>query len=295
MSYRWSKEVAAAEADAWEDRLFSLGVENIVVSGAPGGQQLLEAFFDDRQSAESFREEFGGAVEELVEQNWAPLSCEAARRRTIKIRDHFIVTLDDDPDFLDELRAENPDRELLTFPPDMAFGTGDHETTTTCLELLVDSAPAGPWSFLDLGTGTGILAIAAHMLGAERIVAADFDPKAIEVAQKCLARHQIAPDSIELLERDVLVWEPSERFNIVAANLFSDVLIQAMPKIRSSVIDGGLVMLSGILREQLLAVERAAQDCGLEILKAIEVGKWASLLITPSSDPSSNPGPRFIH
>ncbi|MFT5467242.1 MAG: ribosomal protein L11 methyltransferase [Verrucomicrobiales bacterium] len=278
VKFRWFRAVPVAEADVWEDRLFATGLENLALSNSADDQKLLlEGFFESRDEAERFQAEFEGQIEEFADQNWVALGEADARRKSIRIRDRFVVTLDDDPGFLDELRSENPGADLLIFPPEMAFGTGDHETTSTCLEMLVENSPAEPWSFLDLGTGTGILAVAASFLGASRIVGTDFDSKAIEVAQGSLARNGVSANSVELREQDVLAWEPDEQFDLVAANLFSTVLIEAMPGIRASVKDGGQVILSGILREQLLAVETAAKDAGLTFERVVERGKWASV------------------
>lgn len=274
MNFRWFRSVPAAESETWEERLFSTGHTNLAISESPAdGQLLLEGFFDSREEAERFEADFGGEVEAFAEQNWVAMGTAGTRRKSIRIRDRFLVSLDEDPAFLDELRAENPGLEFLIFPPDMAFGTGDHETTSTCLEMLVDHAPDPPWSFLDLGTGTGILAVAAAKLGAERILAMDFDPKAIEVAGAALERQGV---SAELREQDALAWEPAERFDFVAANLFSDVLIAGMAKIREAAKPGGVVVLSGILRQQLREVEIAAEEAGLAFQAVVELGKWAT-------------------
>lgn len=285
MKFRWSKKVAASEAQAWEDRLFALEVENVAISGMPGGQQLLEAFCETRAEAETFRERFGGAVAEFVDQNWAALGLAGARRRVIKIRDRMIVTLDDDPDFLDELRAANPGRELLIFPPEMAFGTGDHATTATCLRFLVrlKNGAASGWSLLDLGTGTGILSVAARKLGAGRIVATDYDPKAIAVAEGSFRRHGIDPKTIDLRQEDIFEWRPKSKFDVVLANLFSDVLIGNMAKIEASVARGGIVILSGILRQQLPEVASAARGAGLEPVEIVNLGRWSTIHVCPGT------------
>ncbi len=168
---------------------------------------------------------------------------------------------------------------MLRFPPGLAFGTGDHQTTSSCLELLIRAgADLDPgWSLLDLGTGTGILAIAAARLGAGRILAVDFDPKAIEVARSSLARHQIAESRVELREADVLAWEPGEQFGVVTANLFGAVLIQAMPMIRAALEPGGQAIFSGILREQTAARAVSATSANLAVERSLERGKWVTL------------------
>ena len=148
MRFRWSRSVPAANGDEWEERLFSLGLDNIVINQAPNSDVVvLEAYFDDHDSAAAFQTEHEGEVAEFVDRNWMELSQRRAKRKTIQIADRFVVTLDDDPDFLDELRVLHPERDLLVFPPDLAFGTGDHETTTKCLQLLVEIANRRPGVF----------------------------------------------------------------------------------------------------------------------------------------------------
>ncbi|MEM7014673.1 MAG: 50S ribosomal protein L11 methyltransferase [Verrucomicrobiota bacterium] len=276
MRFRWSRSVPVADGDEWEERLFALGLDNIVINHEPHADMVvMEAYFDGHDSAAAFQAEHEGEVAEYVDQNWMELSQRRARRKTIEIADRFVVTLDDDPHFLDELRISHRERDLLVFPPDLAFGTGDHETTTTCLQLLVEAGKPAPWSFLDLGTGTGILSVAAHRLGAERILATEFDPLAIKVAKKRFHEHGVAA---ELREEDALDWTPNEKFDVVTANIFHDVLIATMPKIRASTVSDGMVVLSGILDEQLPNVRDAVERSGLKTERLVEAGKWVTIL-----------------
>ena len=87
-----------------------------------------------------------------------------------------------------------PERPVLLIPAGMAFGTGDHATTATCLRFLADVADslAGkPWEMLDLGTGSGILALAARVLGAKRVEAGDFDPDSVRTAKESATRRTV--------------------------------------------------------------------------------------------------------
>jgi ribosomal protein L11 methyltransferase len=160
----------------------------------------------------------------------------------------------------------------------MAFGTGDHATTATCLRLLADVARArrgSAWSVADLGTGSGLLAIAARMLGSGPVFACDFDPFAVKVAQHNLRRNGI--DGVTLREQDVLKWRPRRTgHTVVLANLFSTVLIEAWPVIARALAPGGDLIVSGILASQAWEVVAAAAGHGLGFTRVVRKGKWVS-------------------
>jgi ribosomal protein L11 methyltransferase len=131
------------------------------------------------------------------------------------------------------------------------------------------------WTVADLGTGTGVLAIAAKKLGAGETFACDFDPFAVAAA----ARNAIRNDSPDILtkEQDVLKWKPRRKgYDVVMANLFSTVLIEAWPVIAKSLAPGGDLIVSGILATQAWEVFKAAASNGLGFTKVIRKGKWVT-------------------
>lgn len=280
----WTQTIPSSETESWETRFFLLGHTNVVFTGKPNSRETIEAYFSSKAEATNFQKQFGGRVTMLQPQNWAALSKSGTAGKSIRIRDRLVVALDDDPKFLSRLEKQFPARHLLRFPPEMAFGTGDHATTATCLRMLCDvgkTLPNNEWTLLDVGTGTAILAVAACLLGAQSVVATDFDPKAIQVAQTSLVRHHLDEAQVQLFEQDALKWRPSKRFDVVAANIFSETLIKVMPKLRRSVKSQGWVLLSGILREQATGVESAASKNGLKLERKVTRGKWVTLLARP--------------
>jgi ribosomal protein L11 methyltransferase len=163
----------------------------------------------------------------------------------------------------------------------MAFGTGHHATTATVLRLLVDFAKARnangisrPWTMLDLGTGSGLLAIAAEKLGAAKAWGCDYDDKAVRVARVNLRRNGTKRVTID--EADVLKWTPRERYDCVAANLFHDVLEAAFPKIARSLKRDGTLFISGILRTQADSCLASGRKAGLVFDEVITRGKWVT-------------------
>jgi ribosomal protein L11 methyltransferase len=165
----------------------------------------------------------------------------------------------------------------LWIPAALAFGTGEHATTAMCLRHLVDIAKGHrktPWSFLDLGTGSAILAMAAQVLGAKEILGTDFDALALKTAKENLRNNGLR--GIKLERSDVLAWNPMRTWDVVAANLFSGVLIAAAPTIAAAVAPAGELLLSGVLREQEQEVLEAFATEGLEVRKIGRKGKWIS-------------------
>lgn len=201
-----------------------------------------------------------------------------AAPKPLKVRDVFLVTAATDAKCLKALEKEYPGRELIVIPPEMAFGTGDHATTSTCLRFLVDISrerKGEKWSVADLGTGSGLLGIAASKLGAEEVWGCDFDPLAVSVARRNAERNG-TPDII-WKDQDVLKWKPRKKgYDVVLANLFSTVLIEAWPVIAKSLGKGGDLVVSGILATQAWEVFQAAAKEGLGFSKVVKKGKWVT-------------------
>ena len=171
----------------------------------------------------------------------------------------------------------------------MAFGTGDHATTSTCLRFLVDIARSrsGSWSCADLGSGSGLLAIAAKKLGAGDVFACDYDPFAVQVAERNLKRNHV--EGVETRELDILKWKPRKKYDVVLANIFSTVLIQAFPVIVKTLKPGGDIVLSGILAGQAWDVFTAAAAHGLGFPQVVKKGKWVTARGGWMNDLTSNP------
>jgi ribosomal protein L11 methyltransferase len=287
--HRWSKVVPRQEEADWEAKLQLLGVF-ACFHDVPGAADLrIEAFVDDPSLAARLAGVWGGALEEVGDRDWVEVAAREWRGHVLPVRDRVLVTLDDRPGFLETLRAEHPDRELLVFPPGVAFGTGDHATTATCLDWLVREADEGRLSgrdVLDLGCGTGILGIAAAKLGAARVLGIDHDPLAVAAAREYWSANG-APGGAEVRweEADVLSWVAPAPFDLVLANLYSEVLREALPGIRAAVKVGGRVILSGILAEQAAGVVEAAESAGLTLRERSGPGTWTTLLWSRPGEP----------
>lgn len=270
----WSKLSAAQWIDAWEERF--AGNPNLVIEYLKGGKSIrVRVFCQKEKEAKAIVARFGGTFRKVAGEEW---NKPVAPPRPLKVRDVFLLTAETRAKELAVLRKAHPQREIIIIPPEMAFGTGDHATTSTCLRLLVDVArerKGNVWSVADLGTGTGVLAIAACKLGAAEVFACDFDPFAVAAAKRNAARND-TPD-IPIKGQDVLKWKPRKKgHDVVLANLFSTVLIEAWPVIARSLACGGDLIVSGILATQAWDVFTAAAANGIGFTKVIRKGKWVT-------------------
>jgi ribosomal protein L11 methyltransferase len=173
--------------------------------------------------------------------------------------------------------AEAPGEVVVILDPEMAFGTGHHETTRMCLEWLDERSQRGdrPTVF-DLGTGSGILAIAAAKLGARRVTASDIDPLACETAIRNVAANGVSK-SVSV----VAAGQPDRigRCDVVVANLTADDLITLMPEIAQRVEPNGEAILSGILRTREDDVIASLASHGLVVVGRRMAGEWVALAV----------------
>ena len=159
---------------------------------------------------------------------------------------------------------------VLRLDPGMAFGTGAHPTTQLCLDWLAARPLAGK-TVLDYGCGSGILAIAAGLLGADRVVAVDEDPQALTATEQNACRNGAR---VEAVQADAYCAAP---FDVVLANILSETLVALAPRLTASVATGGEVALSGILAHQSERVASAYAAQGLAVSTAAENDGWALL------------------
>jgi len=174
---------------------------------------------------------------------------------------------------LDEFKPAEGQKALI-LDPGLAFGTGQHGTTRACLEFIAGEAESGNRrSFLDVGTGSGILAIAASLLGFESVRAFDNDPEAVESALGNAERNGVEID-IHLGDLE----KPESPAEVVAANVLGPVLIRFAREISSMVSEGpaSRLILSGILTELYPDVKAAYEALGFTELASRELGEWKS-------------------
>ena len=164
---------------------------------------------------------------------------------------------------------------VIELDPGMAFGTGTHHTTAMCLGLLEEVMRPGDTVF-DVGTGSGILAVAAAKLGAGAVRAVDNDPLAVRIAGENVAANGTG-DTVTVAEGDLLTGL-SGRADLIIANIIADVIIRMAPTVPERIKDGGLFLAGGVIADRLGDVTDAILTAGLGVEKVLEEGGWATIL-----------------
>ncbi len=170
----------------------------------------------------------------------------------------------------------------LHIPHGVAFGSGEHATTLMLLRALVHQENWNETTVLDLGTGSGILALTARLLGARKIVATDFDPDAVRTARQNETLNFPAP-LVRCRCADVKRLKPAVKYKLVVANLFSGILCDAASSIAGCVQAGGQLWLSGILRSQQDEVVVAYLGQGMKLARVVSRGKWVMIQLEKSN------------
>lgn len=276
MTFVWSKLSAARWEDSWEERFHGPLRTGLAITRLRGGRTIrVEVYCERRADAAGIQKEFGGQVRTLKHENWAAKSADSLR--PVIIRRSLIVAHTENA--AEEMRRAFPNRRVLCIPGEMAFGTGDHATTSACLRLLADYAAekegAGEsWSLIDAGCGTGILAIAGSLLGAKPAEGFDFDPAAVRIAKRNARLN--GTRAVKFTKADITTWTPARQYDVVAANLFLDVLTLSFDRLAAAAKPGGMVIISGILHTQAESCLASGRTAGLTFDPPVRKGKWVT-------------------
>lgn len=163
-----------------------------------------------------------------------------------------------------------PGDKVIVLDPGQAFGTGDHPTTRMCLEYL-EMQVASSNSVLDLGCGSGILAVGAKLVGAGETLAIDIDPIAVEVAKENITRNNV---EVKTAVGDVLELQLESRWDIVVSNIISATLINLAPDAAYALRPGGKWIVSGIITQNWSDVKKAAEKSGFSYIEHREEDGW---------------------
>lgn len=202
--------------------------------------------------------------EPLVEVDWENEWKKFFKPR--RVGDHFVVR----PTW-EEFEASETDR-VIVLDPGQAFGTGDHPTTRMCLSYLEKHVEVGQ-SVLDLGCGSGILAVGAKLIGSGRVLAIDIDPIAVEVAKENFSRNQV---EVETGVGDVLDLQLEGGWDIVVSNIISATLINLAPDAAFALKPGGKWIVSGIILQNWADVKKAAERVGFQYQEHLEEDGWTA-------------------
>lgn len=202
--------------------------------------------------------------ERAGEEDWAARY--QASLRPIPVGKRFVILPSP------HLESPWPERISLRLVPGMAFGTGEHFTTSSCLRALERLDPL-PASALDVGCGTGILSAAAWKLGCRSVVACDTDPEACVVSRESAAENSTPYEVVEGSAKDV-----SGTFHLVFANILAQTLVAILPDLSARLAPGGFLLGSGILLDLGDGVLEAASSKGLDLMERRTDGEWWTFL-----------------
>lgn len=213
--------------------------------------------------------EFTNVADEDWSENWKKYY------KPFRIGSHLVVK----PTW--EAYAVEPGDVVVELDPGMAFGTGTHETTNMCMELLEKHLQKG-MRVMDVGTGSGILAIAAAKLGAENILAVDIDPGAVKVADENVAHNGVGKQ-VRVVEGD-LVKSEAMPCELAIANIVADAICMLCGPLARHLLPNGLFICSGIIREREQDVLAAVTAAGYTMVERLTKGEWVALCLRSEAD-----------
>ena len=175
--------------------------------------------------------------------------------------------------------SRNRDEIVLEIDPGMAFGTGTHPTTCMCIAM-IEKYLKKDGSFLDVGTGSGILMVAAAKLGASKVWGTDNDNVAVDVACKNLIQNRISESTFNILTTHLLDTV-TERFDLVAANLTTTVVLSLLDDIKRVLAPNGLLICSGIIEADKKKVLEKMAEQGFEVIEVLIKESWVLFVCRP--------------
>ena len=270
--YLWRKTAGPRWLSAREEGLQARAPGTLATIARPGRRRVqIEIACTSRDESRKLVQEFGGRAKKL-RRDWLKQFAHKEKLKRLRIGKRLVVVRSPT-----KLEAGSFPRSLIV-PAGAAFGTGEHATTAMSLRLLEEvTRGTEPRFVVDLGTGSGILALAAKCFGARRVVGIDVDPTAISTAKASAHLNKI--DNIDFQLSDVRQWKPAGAIEIVTANLSSELLIQILPKLKRS----NWLMLSGVLRAQEKEFVRALRRHKIDIVEVRRRGKWIAVLAKSSA------------
>ncbi len=207
-------------------------------------------------------------LRELAEEDWA----EAWKKHytILHIGQHLVIK----PSWLDY--APRPDDRVIELDPGMAFGTGLHPTTRLCMGALEERVTSG-MTVLDVGTGSGILAIAAAKLGAREILALDTDAVAVETAARNVTINRVQ-ERVRVAHGSLDVLTPRNLFDLICINILAEVIGELAPALAGDLRPGGILIASGILDFKAEGVRDALAAVGIALVERKQEEDWVALV-----------------
>lgn len=217
--------------------------------------------------------DFSVSLDALAEENWA--NSWKKYFEPTRITRYFTIV----PSWTD-YKVEFSDEKLIVLDPGMAFGTGTHPTTKLSIQAL-ETKLRGNERLIDVGTGSGVLSIAASLLGAKEILATDIDDIAVKVAKENIALNPLK--NIEVRASDLLK-SIDFKADIIVANILADILVDIMSDAKRLLEEHGFLILSGIIEDKLSIVENAYLAEGFVLEEKMQIGEWNCLILKKTDE-----------
>lgn len=277
-----SVKTSPEASDAISNLLFELGAQGVEIKETSSSSTLIAFYPPDDLLGERLLK-----IKEFFKKlRWCGLDPSPARIELDEIEDENWV--ENWKSVFNPIRVGHivisptwcqPDLEsddiLIWLDPGMAFGTGQHPTTRLTLTLMEESICEG-MEVLDVGTGSGILSIAAVKLGAKRVTAIDIEPSVIPVARKNASLNGVQ-DRITFIAGDILDVPPEPRYDLIACNILTRVNILLLPDLRERLKPGGIALFSGVLIGEGDKMKDACRKERFEVLETVEEEMWLAL------------------
>lgn len=175
-------------------------------------------------------------------------------------------------------QKQQDNEKLIVMDPQLAFGTGTHETTRLMLQAL-ETVVRGGEDMIDVGTGSGVLTVGAKLLGVNKVLATDIDAAAVQTAQANLALNPVAAD-VPVVVSDLLADIDLAPVDIIAANILADVIQTLIPQVPAHLKSGGYFLVSGIYTDMTDQIEADLNRAGLTIIQTLKMGEWYAYITT---------------
>ncbi|MFI5359983.1 MAG: 50S ribosomal protein L11 methyltransferase [Halanaerobiales bacterium] len=281
-----SVEVNEESYEAVANILNELG-SNGVVFEETGSRVKLTAYYNNDENFPALLERLRERINELsayaLDAGDAVITVQDRKDEDWSTNWHkFFRPLEIGENFIIAPSWENIDedkRKIIRIDPGMAFGIGSHETTRLCIELMEKHIGGNLQGkrMLDIGTGTGILAIVAAQLGIEDIVAVDIDPVAVEAARENIRINQVA-DKVQVLQGD-MTEKVTGKFSIITANLIHDLIIKLLPSLPPFLEEGAISILSGIIMKKRDLVLEKIHEMDFEVIDEMVLNDWVAFVV----------------
>jgi ribosomal protein L11 methyltransferase len=276
MSWIEIKAVLESMPEDWSEWVYLFdrhGCENTLQTDEPpaligclvdvgGAAARLEALINELQAAGATKVETRPLPEENWEEHWKKFFKPRRIGQRLVVRPTW------------ETYESGPNDVVLVLDPGQAFGTGDHPTTRLCLQLL-EEMPLKGKNVADLGCGSGILSVAASLMGAERVAAIDIEPLSVEVAKENAKLNGVSFEAVEGHSLDA-VQNPPAGWDVVVSNIISATLIRLAPEVSDGVAPSGAWTVSGIIKGNWPDVRRAAETVDFKLERMLEEDDWVA-------------------